>query len=154
MARILDRKQLVYEIKELFFDAKEYVYLISPYIDLKENPYFIRGFEYANSKGVEINVVYSKGFRKRTGQEVLKRFENLQLSYIADLHMKVFFNDYRAIISSLNLYDYSIKNNLECGMILYPYHNYEDKRLYKELMEMLERDVYMNQLIEKKRELS
>lgn len=146
MAKILNRKQLVFQIKEMLYNTEEYIYIICPYIDLQQNEYLIKAFEHANNKKIDINVVYSKGYKKKSGQEALKKYEQVKLCYIADLHMKVYLNEKHAIVTSLNLHSYSVENNLECGVFI----NREED-LWRETYTMIKKDIYNNMIIEKKR---
>ena len=146
MAKVLNRKQLVFQIKEMLYGADDYIYLICPYINLKSNAYLMNAFEHANKKGVDINVVYSKGFKKEGGQKDLLKYNQVNLCYIADLHMKVYLSEKIAIVSSLNLYDASIKKNLECGILID-----RDEDLWKQVYSMIKKDIYKNMVVENKR---
>ena len=145
MAKVLNRKQLVFQIKEMLYGADEYIYIICPYINLKSNTYLINAFEHANKKGVNINVVYSKGFKKDDGQKALLKYNQVKLCYISNLHMKVYLSEKTAIVSSLNLYDASIKNNLECGILIE-----RDEDLWKQVYSMISKDIYKNMIVERK----
>jgi phosphatidylserine/phosphatidylglycerophosphate/cardiolipin synthase-like enzyme len=146
MAKILNRKQIVFQIKQMFYEASEYIYLICPYIDLQSDNYLTPAIEHANNKGIKISLVYSKGREKRDGIEKLKKYDNIKFCYIAGLHMKVYLSDKAAIISSMNLHDFSIKNNLECGILIN-----NDEELWDDVCKMIEKDIYKNMVIEKNR---
>ena len=90
MAKLLNREQLVFEIEEIFCKASEYIYLICPYIELGDSSSLLMSLENASNKGIDINVIYSKGFKKNAGQEKLKNYKRVKLCYVADLHMKVY----------------------------------------------------------------
>lgn len=146
MAKLLNRKQLVYQIKEMISNSEEYIYLICPYINLKNDSYIMPAIESANTRKIDINIIYSKGFRKDADQQRLKNIKQVKLCYIHDLHMKVYLSEKTAIVCSLNLFDYSIKNNLECGIII----DREDD-LWKQVYSMIKKDIYKNMVVEKKR---
>jgi len=146
MATVLNRKQLVFQIKEMLYNAEEFIYIICPYIELNQNYYILNAFEHANNKGIDITVIYSKGFKKKGGQEALKIYNHVSLCYISDLHMKVYLNEKNAIVSSLNLNNYSIKNNLECGILMN-----RDEDLWKQVYKMIKKDIKKNMIIEIKR---
>lgn len=43
----------------------------------------------------------------------------IEFKYIENLHSKIYISEEKAIVTSLNLYDYSFENNIECGSIYY-----------------------------------
>ncbi|MBK8874376.1 MAG: hypothetical protein IPN13_10820 [Bacteroidetes bacterium] len=46
----------------------------------------------------------------------MKKFPNIEIRYSERLHAKFYQNDSEYIITSLNLYDYSLANNIEVGV--------------------------------------
>ena len=147
MAILLNKEELVQSIYELLTESKEYIYLICPYIELHEKSPIITAIEDADSRDVDINIIYSKGFKKKAGQERLKKYSKVKLCYISDLHMKVYLSEKSAIVCTLNLHDYSINNNLECGVFM----DYKED-LWKQVYTMIKTDVYKNMIVEKKRD--
>jgi phosphatidylserine/phosphatidylglycerophosphate/cardiolipin synthase-like enzyme len=147
MPKLLNREQLVEQIQELISSAQQYIYLICPYIGLDAKSSVILALESANNRGIDINIIYSKGFKKKAGQDQLKKYRRVKLCYIKDLHMKVYLSDKVAIVSSINLYDFSIENNLECGILIQ-----RGDDLWKEVYSMIKNDIYKNMIVEKKRE--
>lgn len=145
MAKLLNRKQLVHHIRQMLFDTNQFVYLICPYINLNKDEYLIKAFKVANERGVPVHLIYSKGFDKNQGHEKLKQFPMIEISYIAELHMKVYISEKSAIVSSLNLHDFSIKNNLECGIFID-----KNEDLWREVYDMIKKDIYKNRFIVKK----
>lgn len=115
-------------IENLISEAKEKLVLISPYIDLaprvrsalqeqldKKNPNF------------KLEVLFGKDGlsqlkkeRKPKLKESLKyfmQFPNVEIKFNESLHAKYYRNDYHVIFSSMNLYDYSSKVNIEFGIL-------------------------------------
>lgn len=45
------------------------------------------------------------------------QFPNISLVYVPNLHAKYYANDEAGVLTSINLYDYSFKNNIEYGVI-------------------------------------
>ena len=61
----------------------------------------------------------------------LKGLRNTSIGYIPNLHAKIYLTEGHAIVTSMNLYEYSQVNNEEIGVLL----GYrEDRRDYKELL--------------------
>lgn len=53
---------------------------------------------------------------KKDSLDFLKGFPNVEIRYEERLHAKYFQNDFEFIVTSLNLYDYSLANNIEVGI--------------------------------------
>lgn len=49
--------------------------------------------------------------------EFFKRFSNLEIRYEKRLHAKYYANEIESILTSMNLYEYSINNNIEFGVL-------------------------------------
>lgn len=48
--------------------------------------------------------------------EFFKKFPNVSIIYVPTLHAKYYGNESKGVITSINLYDYSFKNNIEFGV--------------------------------------
>jgi phosphatidylserine/phosphatidylglycerophosphate/cardiolipin synthase-like enzyme len=101
-------------IYELIEQAQEEIIIISPYINL---------WGHLTSK-LEKSFAY-KVFIARKNQdgkldEVIKKMNELgiQLRVVENLHAKIYLNEKRCIISSMNLYDYSTANSKEVAIII------------------------------------
>lgn len=71
----------------------------------------------ANQRGVETTLVYRENQLTEFQKEKLKALDNLNLMHHSNLHAKCFYNEKYLIITSMNLYDYSINNNREMGVL-------------------------------------
>lgn len=122
MATFLTGNDLNAQLENLFEYADEYIILISPYIKLhdryasvlkakKDNPDF------------KIIVVFGKNeddFSKSMKQEdfnFFKDFPNIEIRYEKRLHAKYYANESSAILTSMNLYNFSQDNNIEAGVL-------------------------------------
>ncbi|MCA2608770.1 MAG: phospholipase D family protein [Chitinophagaceae bacterium] len=122
MATFLTGNDLNAQLENLFEYADEYIILISPYIKLhdryasvlkakKDNPNF------------KIIVVFGKNeddFSKSIKQEdfnFFKDFPNIEIRYEKRLHAKYYANESSAILTSMNLYNFSQDNNIEAGVL-------------------------------------
>jgi hypothetical protein len=123
MSRFLDHKSLTHEIICLFEEADEEVTIVSPFIRLhpdiknvlqrkKQDPDF------------RIEILYGKNesnHAKSLSDEDLaffKEFQNVGIYYQENLHAKYYANEFKSIITSLNLHEYSINHNIEVGILL------------------------------------
>lgn len=80
--------------------------------------HFISRLKDADSQGITITLVYGKKDLVEEEYEFLNQLDNLQLFFCEKLHAKCYFNEDIMVITSLNLYEYSIKNNREMGVLI------------------------------------
>ena len=122
MATFLYDDDLNAEIGRVFREADQQLIIISPFIKLhsrlkdelkaKVNPH-----------KVEITIVFGKNekrLEKSLGPEefsFLKELPNITIKYNERLHAKYYANERAAILSSMNLYDFSQNNNIEFGIL-------------------------------------
>jgi hypothetical protein len=112
---------LVAAVINLISSAKLKLVLISPFIDLDA-----RVMDALNEKkglhNFELHVLFGKNENnylksiKKDSLEFLKDFPNVEIRYNDRLHAKFYQNDYEYVMTSLNLYDYSLANNIEVGV--------------------------------------
>jgi hypothetical protein len=132
MAKFLDTQAISSELTRLIKDAKEKIILVSPY--LKVNPQIQERLK-TKSKTMllsEIVIVYGKSELTKVELEWIKDIEDIKVIEKNNLHAKCYINEERAIICSMNLYDYSQQHNIEMGLLITKEH---DKEAYTELME-------------------
>lgn len=121
MAKFLTGNALNLELEKIFENARRRLVLISPYIKL--HPRFISALKTKlNDHDLEIVIVFGKNedkSRSMTEQdfEFLKSFPNIQIYFEQHLHAKYYANESDAILTSMNLYDYSLNNNIEAGVL-------------------------------------
>lgn len=112
---------LVAAVINLIRSAKNKLLLISPFIDLDA-----RVMDALNEKktlhNFELQILFGKNENnylrsiKRDSLEFFKGFPNVEIRYNERLHAKFYQNDFEYIMTSLNLYDYSLANNIEVGI--------------------------------------
>jgi hypothetical protein len=117
-------------IEDLIKNAKDKLTLISPYIDLSERVKSALN-EQLNKKNPNFTLKVLFG---KDGKDVLKNerrsakqlkdsleffmnFPNVEIKFEKRLHAKFYLNDFDMIFSSMNLYNYSLVNNIEFGII-------------------------------------
>jgi hypothetical protein len=120
--KFLFDNQLIAEVERLIKEAKRRLLLVSPFIDLDARIQDALS-EKIGLHDFELKVLFGKNedncFKsiKKNSLEFLKRFPNVEIRYNERLHAKFYQNDYDYIMTSLNLYDYSLANNIEVGII-------------------------------------
>lgn len=132
MAKFLDTQAISNELMKLIKEAKDKIILISPY--LKVNSQIQERLKTKSKSGTmsEIVIVYGKSELKKSELDWIKGIEDLKVYEKGNLHAKCYLSEDRAIICSMNLYDYSQQNNIEMGFLIT---RQNDQEAYDELME-------------------
>lgn len=123
MAKFLTGSAIGAEIEKLIREANSTIFLISPYIKLHERiKSELRSLKY--KPDVSLKVVFGKNegnFSQSLNLEdldFLKQLPNIEIRYAKSLHAKYYANEEKAILTSMNLYDFSQNHNIEFGILL------------------------------------
>ena len=73
---------------------------------------------YRNSKDKITTVIFGKQELKPEEMKFLQGLRFVILKYHEDLHAKCYLNDDKMVITSLNLYEFSMANNKEMGVLI------------------------------------
>jgi hypothetical protein len=148
MAKFITGKELEDAVYNIIWDAKEILLIVSPYVKLDN--YFIRLFEnHLNNPSLHLLLVFGKNegnIGRSLGKndiDFFKKFPNISVIYIPNLHAKYYGNESAGVITSINLYDYSFKNNIEFGVysetgILNAISKSSDQQAWNKSMEIAE----------------
>ncbi len=117
MALFLNTPKLNLWIPKLIQEAEKELVLIVPYIQISKN--IFNSLKIANKNGVEIILIYRENKLSDIQKEKLLSLSNINLLHHPNIHCKCYFNGDLLIISSMNLYDYSEKNNREMGTLFF-----------------------------------
>ena len=140
MAQFLEADQLNTELTTMINQADDYLWFISPYIKLNDRIKF-------NLKALrerphtEIVIVFGKNendVSKSMSLEDYKfftEFPNIKILHYTNLHAKYYGSEDCAIITSMNLYEFSQVTNIEAGVI------FQSKNALKKLANMANLDV-------------
>ncbi len=104
------------KVEKIIREAKNELTIITPFLKLSN--LFLERFRDAENRGVRIKLIYGKRELDSKEQNNLEQLNNLDLYFCESLHAKCYFNEEQMVITSLNLYDYSIKNNREMGVYI------------------------------------
>lgn len=113
--------QLIAALENLIRNAKTKLLLVSPFIDLDARIIDALN-EKKHSHNFELQVLFGKNENnylksiKKDSLAFFKSFPNVEIRYNERLHAKYYQNDVEYIMTSLNLYDYSLANNIEVGV--------------------------------------
>jgi phosphatidylserine/phosphatidylglycerophosphate/cardiolipin synthase-like enzyme len=129
MAKFLNTRKAVSEIEDLIRNAEARLILISPYLKLSKD--FKELLTYRNSKDKITTVIFGKQELNPHEMKFLQGLRFVILKYNQDLHAKCYLNDDKMIITSLNLYEFSMNNNKEMG-VLVDLNDESDKELFED----------------------
>lgn len=134
MARFLNTSATTFYMEELIKNARERLYIISPYLKIND-----RIKELLTDKDrmkIEVRLVFGK--HDLAPQEInwLSSLTFLRTSFCQNLHAKCYLNEQEAIITSMNLYDFSQVNNNEMGILI---QRESEPEVYKDTFEEAQR---------------
>lgn len=116
MPKFLNTRKAVSEIEELIRNAGEKLTLISPYLKISND--FKELLKYRNNKDKATTIVFGKQELSPDELNFIQSLRLVVLRFNENLHAKCYLNDERIIITSLNLYEFSMANNKEMGIML------------------------------------
>ncbi|MDX1937848.1 MAG: phospholipase D family protein [Flavihumibacter sp.] len=116
MAKFINTRKAVSEIEDLIKNAGEKLILVSPYLKLSKD--FKELLTYRNSKDKITTVIFGKQELNPDEMKFLQGLRFVILKYNEDLHAKCYVNDDKMVITSLNLYEFSMANNKEMGVLI------------------------------------
>lgn len=134
MAKFLDTTGISYHLQQLINKANEKLVLISPFLKINER--IKQSLEDKNRMKIDIRVVYGKNELQPEENNWLKSMSSIRSSFCKDLHAKCYLNENEAIITSMNLYEFSQINNNEMGILI---EKDKDPELYKDVYDEAQR---------------
>lgn len=121
MGQFLTGKDLDEKLTSIIWNAKKELIILSPFIHLDD--YCKEMFRnYKHNPELELIVVFGKNEKKThrslTQQDLdfFKQFDNVVIIYCQNLHAKFYANESEGLLTSLNLLDKSMINNIEYGI--------------------------------------
>jgi phosphatidylserine/phosphatidylglycerophosphate/cardiolipin synthase-like enzyme len=116
MAKFITTKQITSELSELIKKAGDRLYIVSPYLKLSKD--FRELLTYRNSNRKDTKIIFGKQELNPEQMTFLQGLRFVYLFFSEDLHAKCYINDTKMIITSMNLYDFSMINNKEMGILI------------------------------------
>lgn len=116
MAKFLDTRKAASELSDLMRNADTRLVLMSPYLKLSKD--FRELLSFRNSKDKVTTIVFGKQELNPEQLEFLRSLRFVALKYKEELHAKCYLNETKMIITSLNLYEFSMANNKEMGVLI------------------------------------
>ena len=128
MARFLTTTGVSYRLEEIIKGAGEQLVIISPFLRINERIKSL--FQDADRLGIDIRVVYGKSELKPKENNWLESMNSIRTSFSKNLHAKCYLNEKQALLTSMNLYEFSQVNNHEMGILVV---REEERALYDEI---------------------
>lgn len=128
MAKFLKTTGVSYHLQQLIDNANESLILISPF--LKVNDRLRQSLEDKDRMKIDIRVVYGKNELAPKEIDWLRSLQFVRTSFLENLHAKCYLSEKEAILTSMNLYEYSQVNNEEMGIYIT---KEDDAELYGEI---------------------
>ena len=116
MAEFLTTTGVSARLEEIIRKAAERLWLISPF--LKITPRIKNLLEDTNRLKVDARVIYGKNELQPEENIWLESMTSIRTSFCKDLHAKCYLNENEALLTSMNLYEYSQVNNYEMGFLV------------------------------------
>lgn len=143
MIQFLTTTGISYNLEAILKDAENEVFLVTPYLKISQN--FYERLVDSNNKNIEITIIYGKAELSPEQKALLFGLENLNLVFHKNLHAKCYFNEEKALVASMNLYEYSEKNNREMGFLI----DHFEEDLFEDIMKEVS-SIFSSSIFEKK----
>jgi len=127
MAEFLTTTGTSHHIEQIIIKAKSTLTLVTPYLKLSKT--LTERLTDADKAGVIITIIYGKNELAKNEYERITAFKNLQLYFCENLHAKCYHNEETMIVTSMNLYEFSEKNNREMGILV---ERENDRKIFEE----------------------
>jgi hypothetical protein len=134
MAKFLNTSGVSYYLEELIKNTKERLVLISPYLQFNDR--IKEHLQNLNLQKKDIRIVYRENKLQHEENNWLEKQIGIRTSICKNLHAKCYLNDNEAIITSMNLYEFSQMNNNEMGILI---SKEGDQDLYRATLDEVQR---------------
>lgn len=114
--KVISTTQISSIIEEILDSANQILVIVSPYLKITKR-LKVR-LSHAFNQVDQTYIIYRENKLLRDEKEWLNSQTNVNLFPIENLHAKIYLNEEQAIITSMNLYEYSQINNHEIGVLL------------------------------------
>ena len=136
MAQFLTTTGISYRLEEIIKTAEERLVLISPFLRVNERIKEL--LEDKDRLKMDVRVIYGKNQLQPEENNWLESMASIRTSYCKNLHAKCYLNENEALLTSMNLYEFSQVNNNEMGILI---SREEEPDLYGEVWKEAQRIV-------------
>ena len=129
MAEFLTTAGISHRLEDIIKNAEQRLFLISPYLQINDRLKEIIAMK-TQSKSIDIRVIYRNNDLRPEENKWLESMPSIRTMLRNSLHAKCYMNEKEALLTSMNLYEYSQRNNDEMGILV---SKEEDEELYKNI---------------------
>lgn len=142
MVDFLVTEEINNELRKIIEDAQDRLWIISPY--LKINDRLKERLQDKNNLNfdTDITVIYGKNDLRPEENEWLDSMESINIFFRKNLHAKCYLNEKEALLTSMNLYEFSQVNNDEMGLLV---SKEKEPDLYGRIFEECKRIIRMSE---------
>ena len=116
MAEFLTTTGVSYRLEEIIKSSTERLILISPFLRVNERIKEL--LEDKNRLKIDVRVIYGKNELQPVENNWLESMTSIRTSFCKNLHAKCYLNENEALLTSMNLYEFSQVNNNEMGILV------------------------------------
>ncbi len=146
MAKFLTTTGTSSNIEDIIISAQNDLTIVTPYLKLTQ--LLFERISDADKKGRKITLIYGKNELHEEEKKRLNSFKNIQIYFCKNLHAKCYHNESSMIITSMNLYEFSERNNREMGILI---EKNIDTDIFNKALDEIE-SIKNNSVLEKKYE--
>ncbi len=139
MAKFLDTLGISNELGQIIKTAKEKLVIVSPYLQISDR--FKEMLEDQDRMRIYIDLIYRTSKLQPQDSNWLKNLTSVRTRICKNLHAKCYLNESRALITSMNFYEFSQVNNEEMGISV---SKEEDPQLYEDISREIQRLIRNN----------
>ena len=143
MAQFLTTSSTASAIETIIRKGSSKIVLITSYAQLSDK--YINRIIQASERNAKIVFVFGKKMPNKTELVKFNGIENIELYFNKNVHAKCYYNEHQLVLTSMNLFTYSIENNAEMGILL---ENESDKDLFNEIRIEAETIIHDSELID------
>lgn len=114
MAEFLTTSGISHHIENIIMGATKELTLVSPFLKISKT--LNERLRDASRRNVRIRILYGKNELQPSELKSLAQVNNLKLLFFENLHAKCYYNESEMVITSMNMYEFSEKNNREMGV--------------------------------------
>jgi hypothetical protein len=131
----LNKEKFKEELAHIFNEAQHEIVLVVPYIKISKEVFSL--MKNATDRGIEILIICRTDGVKPQELKKIQKLNHITLMCHPNLHSKIYMNEDKMIIGSMNLYDYSEFFNREAGLMIENYYEEEWDDCKEEINEII-----------------
>ena len=131
MAKFLTTQGVSAALIQIIKDAKKRIVIISPYLQVNDLIKEQIKYKVETSRDIEVWLIYREDKLRPNDREWLDSMPSIKTGLLKNLHAKCYMNEKEAILTSMNLYEFSQNNNNEMGIVISS--RYPDNDVYKDI---------------------